>query len=278
MLTAFVRRTCGTGAALVFLIFAACSGGAPSVIDPRSPAAERIASLWWLMLVISAAVFVLVVVMIVVGVVRRGRPGVDSEARWTGPFIVLGGIVASSMILIAVFVVSLIDLRAIAGDTDGEHFTIDVIGHDWWWEARYPGGAVTANEIHVPAGRSVRLRLSTADVIHSFWVPQLGPKTDMIPGRINTAIVHANDPGRYRGQCAEYCGLQHAKMVLWIVADEPAAFEDWLRNESRSRREPTDALARRGERIFLESTCAECHAIRGTAAEGNLGPDLTHLA
>jgi cytochrome c oxidase subunit 2 len=232
------------------------------------------------MFVLAALVAAFVCAMLLVGIVRSRRRA-DEPARplrWGEPFIVVGGIVVTGIVLIVVFVVSVRDLTAIAGGADRAELTVQVIGHDWWWEARYPGGAVTANEIHIPAGEKVRLELSTDDVIHSFWVPQLGPKTDMIPGRTNTAVVEASASGRYRGQCAEYCGLQHANMVLWVVAEDRDDFDRWQRNESRPAREPQTDLARGGQRIFLESTCAGCHAIRGTDADGILGPDLTHLA
>jgi cytochrome c oxidase subunit 2 len=239
-----------------------------------------VADLWWLMFGLAAVVVAFVCVMLLAGIVRSRRRTGDPRrpVRWGEPLIVIGGIVVTGIVLVFVFVVSIRDLRAIAGGAEDAKLTVEVIGHDWWWEARYPNGAVTANEIHVPAGEKIRLELGTDDVIHSFWVPQLGPKTDMIPGRVNVAVLEASEPGRYRGQCAEYCGLQHANMALWIVADARPDFERWLRNEGRPARSPRSALALRGERIFMESTCAGCHAVRGTEAAGTLGPDLTHLA
>jgi cytochrome c oxidase subunit 2 len=137
---------------------------------------------------------------------------------------------------------------------------------------------VTANEIHVPAGRPVRLRLSSADVIHSFWVPQLMPKTDLIPGQVNETWLTANRPGIYRGQCAEYCGLQHALMAFLVVADGPAAFDRWVALQRAPAAEPAGTLATRGRQVLERTSCATCHTVRGTSARGTAGPDLTHLA
>jgi cytochrome c oxidase subunit 2 len=155
--------------------------------------------------------------------------------------------------------------------------TIEVIGRDWWWEVRYPNGAVTANEIHIPVGRTVRVQLSTKDVIHSFWVPELQVKTDQIPGQVTSSWLHADSTGRFRGQCAEFCGLQHANMVFYVVAEEPEEFERWVANEASEARTPSAATTA-GQDVFLQSSCVGCHAIRGTDADAQLGPDLTHLA
>jgi cytochrome c oxidase subunit 2 len=156
--------------------------------------------------------------------------------------------------------------------------TIEVVGHQWFWEVRYPGTpAVTANEIHIPVGTRVNVVASTADVIHSFWVPQLNRKIDMIPGHPNRVLLEADAPGRYRGQCAEFCGAQHAHMAMYVFADPPDRFRAWLRGQAAPRRTPATSAARRGERVFLDNACAGCHTIRGTSARADVGPDLTHL-
>lgn len=227
------------------------------------------------MLVIASAVFGLVVVMIVMGLVRSRRRTDDqarADAPWGERFIVGVGVVFSAIVLVSMFALSIRQMRAIADQGRRALFTVQIVSHDWWWEARYPNGAVTANEIHIPAGRRVRLTLDTADVIHSFWVPQLAPKTDLIPGRRNAMWIEANAPGRYRGQCAEFCGFQHANMALFVVADRPAAFARWERAQAK----PATAGGR-GQTVFMNSTCAGCHTIRGTSAVANVGPDLTHL-
>jgi cytochrome c oxidase subunit 2 len=166
-------------------------------------------------------------------------------------------------------------MQALAEGGRATKLTLDVIGHDWWWEVRYPNGAVSANEIHIPAGVKVQLSLTTDDVIHSFWVPRLGPKTDMIPGQRNTMWLEASEPGVYRGQCAEFCGLQHANMIIRVVADPPEEFDRWVNTEAQPA--AASALALSGRRVFEAGTCAGCHRIRGTRAIGNAGPDLTHF-
>jgi cytochrome c oxidase subunit II len=197
---------------------------------------------------------------------------------WGPRFIVIAGLVVSGVVLAGTFAVSLRALDALAGPSGDPALTIEVIGRNWWWEARYPNGAVTANEIHIPVGRSVEVKLSTADVIHSFWVPQLNVKQDQVPGMDNRISLLADEPGRYRGQCAEFCGLQHARMVVYVEAQPPAEFDQWLAREAAPAAVPTSPTASAGRDIFLRSSCAGCHSVRGTSAAGTLGPDLTHLA
>ncbi len=157
--------------------------------------------------------------------------------------------------------------------------TVVVTGHQWWWEIRYPGtSAVTANELHIPVRTPVRVEVRTADVIHSFWVPQLNRKVDAIPGRTNVVELNADTPGRYRGACAEFCGLQHAHMALYVFAQPAADFRRWLTRESRPATQPAGGLAAAGARVFADGTCSSCHAIRGTDANSDVGPDLTHVA
>jgi cytochrome c oxidase subunit 2 len=154
--------------------------------------------------------------------------------------------------------------------------TVEVIGHQWWWEVRYPGtNAITANEIHIPVRTRVNVLALSADVIHSFWVPQLARKIDMIPGRNNRILLYASQPGVYRGQCAEFCGLQHANMALEVVAQTPGAYRSWLSSMSAAAAGTSGAA---GARLFTTLQCASCHEIRGTSAHGRVGPDLTHLA
>jgi cytochrome c oxidase subunit II len=268
-------------AVVVCFIAVGCApSGAPSVLDPKGFGARRIEGLWWLMFWISVAVFVIVVALLVIACLKaRSRQAQSTEVRWGNPFVVVSGIVVPSLILAGVFVVSLNDMMALSEPPSEAAMTIDIIGHDWWWEARYEDGdAVTANEIHIPVGEPVQLKLETDDVIHSFWVPQLQAKTDLISGHTNTMWLEADEPGRYRGQCAEFCGLQHANMLFYVIAEDPEEFESWLANEAAPAPKPAESTAARGERVFLQSSCAGCHAIRGTEADGELGPDLTHLA
>jgi cytochrome c oxidase subunit II len=267
--------------AAVAALMPACSGNPPSTLDPKGSGAERIADLTYLLLWISAAVFVLVTIGLAVSVIKgRGKSDeVDKrEVRWGGPFILVSGGVIPALVLAGAFAISVRDQALLSKAAEASVMTIDVVGHLWWWEARYPNGAVTANEIHIPVGETVRLRLTTDDVIHSFWVPQLQAKTDMINGHVNYMWLNADEPGRYRGQCAEFCGLEHAKMLVYVVAEPRPAFDRWVDNEALDVAAPFTPAAEEGERVFLEESCAGCHAIRGTDARETLGPDLTHLA
>src|SRR5581483_10754866 len=206
------------------------------------------------------AVFVFVAGMLVVAAVR-GRRRSEADARrpaaWGEPFIVVAGVVVSGVILVGFFVFSLTRMQALADAGRHTKLTIGVVGHDWWWEVRYPNGAVSANEIHIPVGKRVQLALTTDDVIHSFWVPPLGPKTDMIPGQRNDLWLEASAPGVYRGQCAEFCGLQHANMLIRVVAEAPADFDAWMAREAEPASIPSGAEpAVDGRRVFDTQTCA----------------------
>jgi cytochrome c oxidase subunit 2 len=154
-----------------------------------------------------------------------------------------------------------------------------VVGHQWWWEVRYPeSGAVTANEIHIPLKHRLRIRLDSADVIHSFWCPQVGPKMDMVPGHPNFIWLEADRPGRYDGACSEFCGDQHAWMRFTVIVEDEAKYQAWLDRQVKPERRPESALAQAGQNYFLAQTCINCHAIRGTGGVADAGPDLTHLA
>jgi cytochrome c oxidase subunit 2 len=195
--------------------------------------------------------------------------------------VVVFGIVSPLGVLVSLFGVADVYLirQTAAPYPRQTAMTIDVIGHQWWWEVRYPGtDAVTANELHIPTGTRVNVVATTADVIHSFWVPQLARKIDQVPGRRNRVLLYASRPGRYRGQCAEFCGFQHANMSLFVIAQPPAAYRAWLRNMSGGAPRPANATAQAGERVFMANQCASCHEIRGTSAKGLVGPDLTHVA
>ncbi|MGH9132306.1 MAG: cytochrome c oxidase subunit II [Ilumatobacteraceae bacterium] len=269
---------------------------AASSLDPRSPAAADIAELWWVMLALGAAVYLLVVVLLVIGLRRRGDGGrrdgggADSAAgdaagddaevatstsnRWIG----WGGVALPVLILTAVFGFTVETMRATDRGVPQDALVIEVVGHQWWWSARYPDhGIVTATEIHIPVGRPVAFRLTSADVIHSLWVPSLDGKLDLLPERTNTLVVRADQAGRYQGRCAEFCGVQHAKMPIVLVADQPDQFATWLAAQQRpaAARGPGTAA---GQDVFREAGCASCHTVRGTPAAGTDGPDLTHLA
>ncbi len=252
-----------------------------STLAPAGPAAERIATLTWLITGLAAAVMLAVLAYLAVAILRRR--GLEDEPRAVNGAFVVGvfGVGLPLAILLVTFGFALNALAALVYPPSATRLTVEVIGHEWWWEVRYPGheNAITANEVHIPSGEPVQVRLSSDDVIHSFWVPQLQAKMDVIPGRANRTWLQADQPGTYRGQCAEYCGLQHAHMSLLVVAEPPDQFERWLAAQSRPAG-PPQGQAARGLQAFAASGCLACHTIRfgGDSPGGKIGPDLTHLA
>ena len=183
------------------------------------------------------------------------------------------------VVLLGVFALTVTDIRALEAPPSAEMAAVRINGHRWWWEVEYPDlGITTANQIYVPVGQAVKIELTSNDVIHSFWVPQLQFKRDLIPGQTNTVWLQADKPGIYRGLCAEYCGLQHAQMNFMVVALYPREYEQWVAHEGSDAAKPSEPLAKAGQQVFLGKGCMYCHTIRGTSAAGWLGPDLTHLA
>jgi cytochrome c oxidase subunit 2 len=271
---------------LACLLLAGC--GRQSIVSPRSPQTHDIATLWWWMLAVAGVVFFGAVGMLVLAWMRREKPGLPHfGTREVVPqtLVLIFGIAIPAVVLVALFGVSNIYLvkQTAPPDARTTALTVDVIGHQWWWEIRYGNpahpGAVTANEIHIPVDTRVNVVATTADVIHSFWVPQLARKIDEVPGRQNRILVYADRPGSYRGQCAEFCGLQHANMALYVIAQPMPAFRAWLADTSAPAPRPSTGAALAGEHLFMADQCASCHTIRGTAASyGTVGPDLTHLA
>jgi cytochrome c oxidase subunit II len=227
---------------------------------------------------------------------RRSRPGdprIDAddltvatetaaEDRKAVRWVVAGGVVFPALVLVPLFIYTLVILGRLDARQPTD-LTIGVIGWQFWWEAHYfdaDGGLAfrTANEIHIPVGRRVRFRLESVDVIHSFWVPRLHGKLDMTPGKTTQFWLQADRPGVFRGQCAEYCGVQHTRMALLVIAQPEPEYEAWFQAQRRPAAPPRDSLAAAGEAVFLNSACVACHRVRGTPAEGWVGPDLTHLA
>jgi cytochrome c oxidase subunit 2 len=268
-------------------LLAGC-GGSQDTLAPHSHASTDIANLFWVMMAVAFGGLALVTGLLVLAWVRRGRRGIGSDTEDPHPgeragwWMVVGmGVVFPLTVIVALFIVSdgaIINVTE-APAASSTALTVDAIGHEWYWEFRYPGTkAVTADEMHIPVGTRINLVATTADVIHSFWVPELNRKIDTIPGRQNRILLYANKVGVYRGQCAEYCGLQHAHMGMLVFVQSKAQFRAWLRRQAAPTRSPTSALARRGKQVFLNGACSSCHAIRGTPARGFVGPDLTHLA
>jgi cytochrome c oxidase subunit II len=251
-----------------------------NALDPRGPYAGRIADLWWVLLLVASIVFVLVAALFTIGFLRRGRDVTDGsethDAR-AHTWIVLGTVLTGFVLLLTV-VLTFDTMAALAAPTETPTHTFEIVGHRWWWEVRYDGETIGANEIHLPVGAPVEIRLSSDNVIHSLWVPQLIAKRDLIPGHPTSVWIEADEAGTYRGVCAEFCGVQHAKMGLMVVAESHDRFEAWLERSRSEAVEPTDEQAAAGRAVFMEVGCATCHAVRGTEAAGVLGPDLTHLA
>ncbi|HEX6589159.1 MAG TPA: cytochrome c oxidase subunit II [Longimicrobiales bacterium] len=262
--------------------------GVQSALEPAGIQAERINDLWWLFFSVLAAIWVAVMVVLVWSLVRgRGRAAPDTDER-TGrrQRVVVGtAIVASALVLVGLATADFATGRAIASlaASHPDPIVVRVTGYQWWWDVQYVDSVssrsfTTANEIVVPVGRPVRVNIEAADVIHSFWVPNLHGKRDLIPGYSNNIWIRADEPGIYRGQCAEYCGDQHARMALFVRALEADSFDAWYAGQLRPAATPTDSSALRGMQVFTTGPCAMCHTVRGTPAGGRVGPDLTHLA
>ncbi len=283
-------RRLARGSLIGLGLLASGCAGEQSTLDPAGPQAGRINGLWWLYFGACAAVYAVVMLFVLRGALRRRQPGgpegpvlappADRERRLVRA--VAGALALTVAILFVLLIGDFATGRAIRSLADPDAPTIRVTGHQWWWEVQYqdrePSQIVTtANEIHLPVGRAVQIELRSSDVIHSFWIPNLHGKRDMIPGHPTRIFLKADRPGTFRGQCAEFCGYQHANMRFVVVAEPEEQFERWLDARRRPAAEPVDEGQRRGRQVFLGSTCLMCHAIRGTTAMSRAGPDLTHI-
>ena len=278
-----IRSAAVAATVLCPLVLAGC-GGRQNVLDPHSHPERRIATLWWVMLTGATIGLAVIVLFLFLGWVRRNRDRLvfgGGERAAVGLVVGLG-IAVPIVVLVSLFVwADLFVIKSTAApNPHSTRLTVEVIGRQWFWEVRYPGTkAVTANELHIPVGTRVNLVGKTDDVIHSFWVPELNRKIDLVPGSTTRILLEADQPGVYRGQCAEYCGLQHAHMSMYVIADPPARFRAWLAAEARPARPAKAGTAARGASLFRSANaCPGCHTIRGTAAHGDVGPDLTHVA
>lgn len=273
----------GRRAALLIVLATALTGcQSPTFLKPASPITVQLSDLYQFMLVLSAIVFVLVEGLLVYNVVRfRKRPGDDSipqqiyrhvrlEVIWTAiPLLVvtvLFGYTVRTTFAIA------------APPSQPSDLKVHVIGHRWWWEFRYPDlGIVTANELHVPKGAVVQIDLDSVDVIHSFWVPRLAGKIDVIPGQTNHMWFKADEAGDFHGHCAEFCGLNHANMRLHVVAQPQAEFDAWVTNQQQPPTAPQTSLQQTGQQIIATGLCHNCHTLGDNEAIQPIGPNLTHL-
>jgi cytochrome c oxidase subunit 2 len=210
-------------------------------LDPQGPVARATADLWWLLLGLGVAVFAVFAVVLMVGLFRGQRGDQDEPARprrtWFDRWIVVGGVVMPLVVLVVVFGATVNALRVVPSSAPAEALVVEVVGHQWWWEVRYPEeGIATVNELHIPVGRPIALQLTSADVIHSFWVPALAGKMDLLPDGVNTLVLQADEPGEHQSHCAEFCGLQHADMKLLVVAEQADQFSSWVADQQgRSR-------------------------------------------
>jgi cytochrome c oxidase subunit 2 len=252
--------------------------------DAPGPIAGEIAGLWWVLLALGAAVYLLVLALLAGPILRRRRGGPDPGRRAGVPaaqatrWILAGGVVLPAVVLSAALAASVETMHDVP-EVDGDALVVDVVAHQFWWSVSYPAAGVsTANEVHIPVGVPVEVRLTSDDVIHSFWVPDLAGKMDALPDGTNTLVLLADEAGVHDGRCAEFCGLQHARMDLVVVAEPRGEFTAWLEMQASSASEPTTGATRRGADVFAASDCGRCHTISGTEADGTDGPDLTHVA
>ena len=267
--------------------------GAQDALRPGGVQAEHILTLWHATLALCVAVFVAVLGACLLAVWRAPRSSrataADAGAAASPPDrrllqVVLWSTVLAAAGLVALMAGNVVTGRALAQLPAAGALQIALTGHNWWWEAHYHDPITgqrfaTANELHLPVGRAVIITLNSDDVIHSLWIPNLHGKLDLIPGRTTALRLRADRAGLYRGQCAEFCGLQHTMMALQVMADPPARYAGWAAQQQRPAAAPNGATpALRGKQVFLEQQCAACHTIRGTNMSAAIGPDLTHLA
>jgi cytochrome c oxidase subunit 2 len=267
-------------------ILSSCTGW-QSAFNAQGSQSEEIRRILLIFIAVAAVVWVAVMVVLAFGLIRRKRRSEqpldlhEGFERNAGSIILACG-VATTITVLVLSVVSYGAQRTVFAN-DPNPVTVKITGHQWWWEVEYQADSphlsfTTANQIRVPVGRPVTVQLESADVIHSFWVPSLTGKMDLVTGQQNSVQFTANNPGVYRGQCAEFCGAQHAHMAFTVRALPPDEYSRWRDHENQSAPSPNDPLSIRGEQLFRSRGCGLCHRIRGTLAGGALGPDLTHIA
>lgn len=251
------------------------------IFNPSSPEMEAMADLTYYVIAISIVILAIIVVAVTYIIIRyRKKPGDNSE-----PYQNFGDLrleivwtVIPIAIVAVLFQLTCSTMKAVDPPVADREPDVIVIGHQWWWEFYYPkSGVLTANEMHIPVGEKLLLRIESIDVIHDFWIPELGPKIDAIPGHTNHLWLAASEPGVYLGACAEFCGTQHANMRIRVVVETQEDFYEWQKQELVVPRTPSSGLAGKGAQLFQSKACMNCHSIRGTPATARIGPDLTHL-
>ena len=269
-------------AAVLALASAACTGN-QSMFNPQGPAARSIAQHGWFLIALCGVVYVAVLAAAFIALGRRRLP--DDESAETTRWLTRGVTIATALTtvaLVALTVSTEIAGRGLTSPSGAGAITVDVIGHQWWWEFQYrdvtPSDFVTSpNEMHIPVGVPVQIKAQSRDVVHSFWVPNLHGKRDLVPGQVTNFWIQADAPGVYRGQCAEFCGHQHANMALAVVAEPMDTFQEWIQHQRQPAPQPAAEAERKGHDVFMRSACVMCHTIRGTSAGSRLGPELTHV-
>jgi cytochrome c oxidase subunit 2 len=272
------RLLAGAAAALL----TACSGN-QTMFNPQGPPARSIAGLGWFLLAFTGAIYAAVMVALAIAVFRRRRDTdhlPETSARLTRNVVLASA--ATTVALVGLAVMTFAADRGLASPSGPGAVTVDVIGHQWWWDFQYrdvsPNDFVSSpNELHIPVGVPVVLKVTSRDVIHSFWAPNLHGKRDLIPGIVTHTWIQADRAGVYRGQCAEFCGHQHANMAFQVVAQPVDEFLTWIQHQRRPAATPANDQQRRGHDVFMQSPCVSCHSIRGTDAGARFGPDLTHV-
>ena len=279
------RARAGLGLGLALLVaaaamLAACGVTPQTVLEPTSEQARTANDLLQFAFWTGVGVFVVVEGALIYALIRfRRRRGDSLPAQTHGHLgLEIGWTIAPTILLVLLAVITVPAIFANAQSPGADAIRVRAIGHQWWFEFRYPElGVTTANELHVPAGRDVEILLESDDVIHSFWVPQLRGKMDMVPGRVTRVVIRPEETGTFFGQCAEFCGTAHALMKFTVVVEAPAEFETWVARQTADRAPPQGALAQQGEALLTSAGCSACHTIRGTVAQGMIGPDLTHV-
>ena len=262
---------------LVSMFLLSGCDGAQSALEPAGRSAEKIANLFWWMTAGAAVIWAAVVGLAAYSV--RAAPG--RKNRQASLMIIVGGAVAPTVVLSLLLAYGLSMMPEMLSPAPEGSLKITVTGEQWWWRVSYESSngeqIAMANEIHLPVGQPVEFRLESADVIHSFWIPSLGGKVDMIPGRQTRLKLEPTRTGVFRGACAEYCGSSHALMTFFVVVSSKDDFENWLGRQHEPAQSPVEPMAIAGEKLFLSNGCAACHTVRGTDAAGLVGPDLTHV-
>lgn len=271
-----------TSAALYVVAMLALSGcrGTQSALWPQGPAAQAIADIGWVMFAGAAVILLLVMALALYAIFRAPEKRLPISAN---VLIIVGGVGLPVVTLTALLVYGVSAMGYLRDQIVDPALQIEVVGNQWWWDVHYRDGAnartiATANEIHIPAGVPVKISVRTNDVIHSFWVPNLAGKIDLIPGRTNHVVLQADRPGIFRGQCAEFCGAQHARMALVVIAEPADAYAAWLARQRLPAAPPANAMTQRGRDAFTAAGCVACHTVRGAMIAPQAGPDLTHVA